>query len=709
MRIGVYEVTGLLGAGGMGEVYRARDTKLDRDVALKVLPEAFTADPDRLARFEREAKVLASLNHPNIGSIYGLEEAEPSTHSASSGLTGSGQGVRALVLELVEGPTLADRIKQGPIPLDEALPIARQIAEALEAAHEQGVIHRDLKPANIKVKDDATVKVLDFGLAKAFEPQAGSDPAESPTVTAATQQGVILGTAAYMSPEQASGSSVDKRADIWSFGVVLFEMVTGRRPFEGETVAHVLAAVLATEPDWSAVPASCPQSVRRLIRRCLAKDRTERLHDVADARLEIADQSTLDLRHDSSGPEREIASGQPDPASPPVLGAKEATRPRVAIVVAGVVAASMIVAGLAAWPFGRFTDELPVSTVLVLPLDVGDGVAPSLGRIVSETLAVNLALTPTLSVLPVPEISSDESEGFSRAKRLGAGALVTGSLHEQDGQRQVSLQLIDVAENRLRWGSIKDTELTSLTGLASNLAAEIAAQLGATAPRLFEFPLYLHGDPMMISSPEAVATLRAYKTVDIPAALEEARKLVVAYPTAISAHALKGYLLLQMVMRAPQHGSELNSTASALESLAPGNPYTTLYRKPDFFEASLEVSDELLERNDLAPAMRSWMLRQRWNPHHPDLVGLDELAVPKLEEAVRLDPATSWNHERLAMVLRNLGRSDEALPYARRAVDLEPLWGRNQATLLSVLRDLERWEEAESTAERIFELTGRRP
>ena len=202
--LGPYQVTAKIGQGGMGEVWQARDTKLDRDVALKVLPEAFTADPERLARFEREAKVLASLNHPNIGSIYGLEEAA---------------GVKALVLELVEGPTLADRIKQGPIPIDEALPIAKQIAEALEAAHEQGVIHRDLKPANVKVKADGTVKVLDFGLAKAFQPDAG-DPnlSQSPTISlsaAATQLGMVIGTAAYMAPEQAKGLTVDKRADIY--------------------------------------------------------------------------------------------------------------------------------------------------------------------------------------------------------------------------------------------------------------------------------------------------------------------------------------------------------------------------------------------------------------------------------------------------------------------------------------------------------------
>ena len=239
--LGPYAVTAKIGEGGMGEVYQARDTKLDRDVALKVLPEAFTADPDRLARFEREAKVLASLNHPNIGSIYGLEEAE---------------GIRALVLELVEGPTLADRITQGPIPIDEALPIAKQIAEALEAAHEQGVIHRDLKPANIKVKPDGTVKVLDFGLAKAFQPDpASGDASQSPTLTAAaTQAGVIMGTAAYMAPEQAKGKVVDKRADVWAFGAVVYEMLTGTRAFVGDDVSDTLAAVLRAEVNLDGLP-----------------------------------------------------------------------------------------------------------------------------------------------------------------------------------------------------------------------------------------------------------------------------------------------------------------------------------------------------------------------------------------------------------------------------------------------------------------------
>ena len=272
-RIAHYDVTALIGEGGMGQVYQATDTNLDRQVAIKVLPGAFASDPDRLARFEREAKVLASLNHPNIGAIYGLEK---------SGDT------RALVLELIEGPTLADRIAQGPIPVDEALPIAKQIAEALEAAHEQGVIHRDLKPANIKVRDDGTVKVLDFGSAKALDTTPEGDPSQSPTLTAAaTQMGVIMGTAAYMSPEQARGKQVDKRSDIWAFGVVLYEILVGVRPFTGDDVSQTIAQVIERAPDLVALPESTPPPIRRLLRRCFEKEPSERLRDIGDARLEI--------------------------------------------------------------------------------------------------------------------------------------------------------------------------------------------------------------------------------------------------------------------------------------------------------------------------------------------------------------------------------------------------------------------------------------
>src|SRR6266508_1589638 len=273
-RLGPYEILSALGAGGMGEVWKARDGRLGREVAIKVLPEAFAADAERLARFRREAHVLASLNHPHIAAIYGLEEAD---------------GVEGLVLELVPGETLAERLAKGALPIEEALEIARQIADALEAAHERGVVHRDLKPSNVKLTPEGKVKVLDFGLAKALTGEAPStDVSTSPTLTAAaTQAGVALGTAAYMSPEQARGKPVDKRADVWAFGAVLYEMLTGRQPFAEDTVSDTLAAVLKTDPDWSAMPAVTPVPIRRLLRRCLQKDPRRRLRDIGDARIEI--------------------------------------------------------------------------------------------------------------------------------------------------------------------------------------------------------------------------------------------------------------------------------------------------------------------------------------------------------------------------------------------------------------------------------------
>jgi Tol biopolymer transport system component len=273
-RLGPYEVVSALGAGGMGEVYRARDSKLGRDVAVKVLPDVFARDAARMARFGREAKLLASLNHTNIASIYGLEDAN---------------NTRALVMELAEGPTLAERIAQDPIPIEDALQIAKQMAEALEYAHEKGIIHRDLKPANVKVAPDDTVKVLDFGLAKALESEpSAAELANSPTISRmATQAGVLLGTAAYMSPEQAKGKSVDRRADIWAFGCVLYEMLTGKMAFHGDTVTDTLAAVIKEEPEWSRLPVGTPIRVRVLLQRCLQKDPKQRLRDIGDARISL--------------------------------------------------------------------------------------------------------------------------------------------------------------------------------------------------------------------------------------------------------------------------------------------------------------------------------------------------------------------------------------------------------------------------------------
>jgi serine/threonine-protein kinase len=316
-RLGPYEIVAPLGAGGMGEVYRATDTKLGRHVAIKVLPRALASDPERMARFEREARVLASLNHPHIAAIFGLEP---------SGSTG------ALVMELVEGPTLADRIHQGPIPIDEALPIARQVAEALEYAHDSGVIHRDLKPANLKLRPDGTVKVLDFGLAKALDVDGGearaADASHSPTLTQLmTGANVIIGTAAYMSPEQAKGKSADRRADIWAFGVVMFEMLTGQGLFQSETASETLAAVMKDDVPWERLPASVPGTVRRLLERCLTRDARQRLQSIGEARIML-----------------ERWAANPEEAGPPAAVAEAGSRPRPIRLLPWLIAAAAVAA-----------------------------------------------------------------------------------------------------------------------------------------------------------------------------------------------------------------------------------------------------------------------------------------------------------------------------------------------------------------------------
>ena len=323
-----YKVTAKLGQGGMGEVYRATDTKLDREVAIKVLPESFAQDKERLARFEREAKVLASLDHPNIGAILGVEESD---------------GKRCLILQLIEGETLTERLRTGAMPIDEALDCCKQIAEALEAAHEKGIIHRDLKPANIKITPDGKVKVLDFGLAKAAivdSSVAPSDNSQSPTLTADyTRPGVILGTAAYMSPEQARAKPVDKRSDVWSFGCVLYECLTGNRPFQGEDITQILARVVEREADWTQLPGNVPVGVRLVLQKCLSKDRKDRLHDISDARV-FLDQAFAD-------PNWEVESGHPSSADSPGGISK------------GVLSVAFVLTALFAITFGWFIKPAP--------------------------------------------------------------------------------------------------------------------------------------------------------------------------------------------------------------------------------------------------------------------------------------------------------------------------------------------------------------
>ena len=436
-RLAHYDVTALIGEGGMGQVYRATDTQLGRDVALKILPDAFAADPDRLARFQREAQVLASLNHPNIAQIHGIEKSDDT---------------QALVLELVEGPTLADRIATGPIPLDEALPIAKQIAEALEAAHEAGVIHRDLKPANIKVREDGTVKVLDFGLAKAFDPTPAGDPSQSPTLTAAaTQMGVILGTAAYMSPEQARGKPVDKRADIWAFGAVLFEMLTGTKPFPGDDASQTLARVIDRAPDWGSFPGTLPRGLDTFVRRCLEKDPRQRLRDIGDVRLAME------------------GAFETSAASPSQQSVARKGHVAGRLVLAAVVGLALIVFGgfaaVSLLRLGPATRPLPTRFLVTVPASVtvgtqGIAISPD-GRTVvfhasSPETGVQLYRRSLDEIRAVPIPGTDDGQlPFFSPDGAWVGFFVTGELRKVslDGRPPVTLCAVPGNRRGASWGT----------------------------------------------------------------------------------------------------------------------------------------------------------------------------------------------------------------------------------------------------------------
>jgi len=401
-RIGSYEIVAPIGAGAMGEVYHARDTKLNRDVALKVLPDSFASDLGRLARFTREAQMLAALNHPNIAHLHGLEESS---------------GIRALVMELVDGDDLSLHIGRGAMPLEEALPIARQIAHALAAAHEQGIIHRDLKPANIKLRADGTVKVLDFGLAKAIEPVSSSAAAAiaNSAITspaALTGAGMILGTAAYMSPEQAKGRPADRRADVWAFGVVLYEMLTGERPFKGDGVSDTLASVLTRQPDWTALPATTPPLIRRLLRRCLEKDRTRRLADMADARLDI-DDALSDPHIDA-------------PAESPTSRTRERLAWASALLLVGLTAAAMV-----GWAT-RSASVAPGTTrtlLSVAPSDQSSGTNPLEQRVGSpRPTRTAVGLSPDGKTLVFGAIWGGDQQLYARAMDGFAATPLPGTI-----------------------------------------------------------------------------------------------------------------------------------------------------------------------------------------------------------------------------------------------------------------------------------------
>jgi len=625
-RLGVYEVLSPLGAGGMGEVYRARDTKLGRDVALKILPEAFARDPDRLARFEREARLLASLNHPNIAQIFGLEDATD---------------VRALVMELVEGATLDELIRRSRsgatagLPLDQALAIARQIADALETAHEAVIVHRDLKPANVKVRDDGMVKVLDFGLAKG--PTEGELASfDSPTTTSAgmTQAGSILGTAAYMSPEQARGRAVDKRSDIWAFGVLLFEMLTGKPLFAGETVSDTIAAVLTREPDYAALPAAVPTHVRSLLARCLERDPKRRLRDIGDARHE--------LQHVVS-------------ASAPAVTA----RGRRFLGVAAVVGLALVGSLVGLWLALRPAPAAEAS-IAVLPFvnQSGNPDDEYFSDGMTDELASALMKVPELRV--AARTSAFTFKGKSTdAREVGAkldvATVLEGTVRRSGSKLRVTAQLVSTTDGLVRWSERYEREAKDVFAVQDDITSAIVSALqltlGAGAPARTDnaeaHDLYLRGRFLVLKQTEE--GLRS--SLDYFAkALEQDPGYAPAYAGTALAHM---WLADAFV---PPREAEPKAKAAALKAIeldgTNAEAHTYLGLAKWFYDWEFETTDVEFRR------------------------------------ALRLSPNSMEAHNFYGLALCAMNRWDEGLAEADRAIALDPLspvpsWMREYCLVMS--------------------------
>ena len=481
-RLGIYQVLAPLGAGGMGEVYRARDTRLGRDVALKVLPREVSDDADRVARLEREARLLAALNHPHIATIYGVEDFAPAGDA--------GQGaVRALVLELVEGDTLAERIRRpGPgrttgLSIADTLAIARQIADALDAAHEKGIVHRDLKPANVKITPEGVVKVLDFGLAKlapAIDPDHAA-VADSPTMmVAGTREGLIVGTAAYMSPEQARGQAVDKRTDIWAFGCVLYEMVTGRGAFARDTLTDTLAAVVEREPDWSALPSEMPQGARHLLERCLCKHARHRLRDIGEARIQLEEISLLVSSQESTRSRGKYDSAASNPT--PTRIARRVMSRR--LVLAGAIVVLAVVTAVMASRLSLFVaDGRPaVRTLAVLPLKSLAGKAEEnyVGVAIADSIIMGMSRASSLTVRPTSAVrryAAENTDALEAAKTLEVDAVLDGTWHREGDRLRLSVNLLRSSDGRSLWTDTFDTRAGDVFAIQDQVSKGLVSRL----------------------------------------------------------------------------------------------------------------------------------------------------------------------------------------------------------------------------------------
>jgi serine/threonine protein kinase/tetratricopeptide (TPR) repeat protein len=650
IQLGWYQILGPLGAGGMGEVYRARDTRLGREVAIKILPEAYARSEEHRLRFDREARMLASLNHPNLAAIYGIEvEGE----------------TRYIVMELVEGDTLADLLDRGPLTAAQTLTIARQIAEALESAHEKGIVHRDLKPSNIKITPEGRVKVLDLGLAKMSELRADVvDLSHSPTfVLEQTRPGVIMGTAEFMSPEQARGKPLDKRSDVWSFGCIVFEMLTGRRAFTGETVSDIIAAILTREPDWGLLPAATPGRLRELLGQCLKKDRDQRLRDMGDARIEI---------------ERCISAAQP-PTSRITF-----TPPRRLSRAAGIAAgiAVLAAAGWAGWRFLRpGLEAVPrEKNLAVLPFrDLsGQPGGQLLGDGMVETVSTRLGRLPGVRVVP-PNASfaaaARRADPFQAAEEVGASLLLRGAVQRSGDRLRVTYTLWNARTRSQVAADALDGTSAELFAIQDRLAESVAAALkirGAPAP--FSSPRGLETGEEQELYIQAIGLLQRY---DKPASVRqatailrslEARKPEVAAVQSALARALLAGFNLNYDRRLAE---EAVRACSRAESLDPESP-----------EVALTVGEIRLgtgEPREAIAAFRRTLASQPENfdaqiglARSEDAAGLLPDAEAAYHRALELQPAYFGGYSKLGGFYFGRGRYREAAAMFRKVTALAP-------------------------------------
>ena len=648
-RLGSFEVLGPLGAGGMGEVYRALDTKLGREVAIKVLPEAFARDPARAARFEREARLLAAINHPAIGAIYGAEEFD---------------SVRCIIMELIPGETLAEKMARGALPLEEACALARQIADALEVAHEKGVNHRDLKPSNIKVTPEGKVKVLDLGLAKAMEPPPSDDLSHSPTLPLGdTRPGVILGTVEFMSPEQARGKPVDKRTDIWAFGCIFFEMLSGRRAFTGETATDVLAAILSHDPDWGALPAATPPRLRELLARCLQKDSARRLRDMGDARLEI---------------ERVREEREPSATAP--RGAERRWLAAAAVFV-GLLAAVLIGLRLRSSPGAPPPPaSLPERKQLaVLPFSnlTGDENARLMGVAFVETVSVRLSGLPGLQVVTPSAVVAavDRNHEVLRTGReLGANLIVLGTFQREADRVRITYRVVNVSNGAQIAANTVDGSASDLFSLQDNLADVVARDLHfPSARRRSTVSPGLDGN-QQAQYLQAVGLLQRYDRHDaVERAVEILRGLAGERPNSAPVQAAFGRASLAMFgfTKDRTWADRAMASADAARSLDPSLP-----------EVDVTVGETLLTTGKAKEAAVAFRHALAANPDDFEaLLGLgrasegagdDGAAMAAFRRAIALQPSSFAAYNQLGGFFADRGRWIEAAQMFRKAASLAP-------------------------------------